>query len=97
MTKLNVIDLKGSKVKDININDEIWNIETNDVVLKKAIKTLTEKVAKGLAKKAGSALAKITAKISAGIASGGIITAGFVIYDFTTGMADARNILQTYG
>lgn len=62
--------------------------------LKKAIKELTEKVAKGLAKKASSALAKITTKIGAGIASGGLITAGFVLYDFTTGMADARNILQ---
>ena len=29
---------KTSIPKDININDEIWNIETNDVVLKKAIK-----------------------------------------------------------
>jgi len=29
MTKVNVIDLKGTKVKDININDEIWKIEGN--------------------------------------------------------------------
>ena len=49
MTKLNVIDLKGSKVKDININDEIWNIETNDVVLKKAIKLQMDSLRQGAA------------------------------------------------
>ena len=49
MTKLNVIDLKGSKVKDININDEIWNIETNDVVLKKAIKLQMDSLRQGTA------------------------------------------------
>lgn len=35
MTKVNVIDLKGSKVKDITVNDEIFKIEGNDIVLKK--------------------------------------------------------------
>lgn len=49
MTKLNVIDLKGSKVKDLNINDEIWNIETNDVVLKKAIKLQMDSLRQGTA------------------------------------------------
>ena len=49
MTKVNVIDLKGSKVKDININDEIWNIEGNDVVLKKAIKLQMDSLRQGTA------------------------------------------------
>ncbi|MCH5166541.1 MAG: 50S ribosomal protein L4 [Erysipelotrichales bacterium] len=50
MTKVNVIDLKGSKVKDININDEIWNIEGNDIVLKKAIKLQMDSLRQGSAK-----------------------------------------------
>ena len=27
MTKVNVIDLKGEKVKDLTINDEIWKMK----------------------------------------------------------------------
>ena len=50
MTKVNVIDLKGSKVKDINVNDEIWNIEGNDLVLKKAIKLQMDSLRQGSAK-----------------------------------------------
>lgn len=49
MSKLNVIDLKGTKVKDVTINDEIWNIETNDVVLKKAIKLQMDSLRQGTA------------------------------------------------
>ena len=49
MAKVNVVDLKGTKVKDININDEIWNIETNDVVLKKAIKLQMDSLRQGTA------------------------------------------------
>ena len=37
MTKLNVINLKGEKTSDLKLNDSIWNIETNDVVVKKAL------------------------------------------------------------
>ena len=37
MTKLDIINLKGEKTSDLKLNDSIWNIETNDVVLKKAI------------------------------------------------------------
>ena len=37
MAKLNVINLKGEKTSDLKLNDNIWNIETNDVVLKKAL------------------------------------------------------------
>ena len=37
MTKLYIINLKGEKTNDLKLNDSIWNIETNDVVLKKAL------------------------------------------------------------
>ncbi len=47
MAKLNIVDLKGSKVEDININDEIFGIEGNDVVLKKAIKLQMDSLRQG--------------------------------------------------
>ena len=37
MAKLDIINLKGEKTSDLKLNDGIWNIETNDVVLKKAL------------------------------------------------------------
>ena len=37
MAKLDIINLKGEKTSDIKLNDEIFNIEGNDVVLKKAL------------------------------------------------------------
>lgn len=49
MTKVNVIDLKGSKVKDIEINDGIWKIEGNDIVLKKAIRLQMDSLRQGTA------------------------------------------------
>lgn len=49
MTKVNVIDLKGTKVKDITVNDEIWNIEGNEIVLKKAIKLQMDSLRQGTA------------------------------------------------
>lgn len=53
MTKLNVIDLKGTKVKDININDEIFKIEGNDIVLKKAIRLQMDSLRQGTASTKG--------------------------------------------
>ncbi len=38
MAKTNVITLKGENVKDIVLNDSIWNIEVNEIVLSNAIK-----------------------------------------------------------
>lgn len=49
MSKLNVIDLKGAKVKDVTVNDGIWNVETNDLVLKKAIKLQLDSLRQGTA------------------------------------------------
>ena len=37
MAKLDIINLKGEKVKDLKLNDEIFNVEVNEIVLKKAI------------------------------------------------------------
>lgn len=53
MTKINVIDLKGSKVKDIEINDEIFKIEGNEIVLKKAIRLQMDSLRQGTASTKG--------------------------------------------
>ena len=37
MAKLDIINLKGEKVKDLKLNDEIFGIDVNEIVLKKAI------------------------------------------------------------
>lgn len=37
MAKLDIINLKGEKTSDLKLNDSIWNIETNDATVKKAI------------------------------------------------------------
>ena len=37
MAKIQLINIKGEKLKDITLADNVWNIETNDIVLKKAI------------------------------------------------------------
>ncbi len=37
MAKLDIINLKGEKTSDLKLNDSIFKIEPNDVVLKKAI------------------------------------------------------------
>lgn len=37
MSKIDVLNVKGEKVKDITLNKEIWNVEPNDVVLYDAI------------------------------------------------------------
>ena len=37
MAKVDIINLNGEKVKDIKLNDAIYNIESNEVVVKKAL------------------------------------------------------------
>ncbi len=37
MSKVDIINLTGEKVKDTNLNDNIWKIEPNDAVLHNAI------------------------------------------------------------
>ncbi len=38
MAKTKILTLKGEETKDITLNDEIWNIEPNEVVMSNAIK-----------------------------------------------------------
>src|SRR5574344_572619 len=38
MTKISVKNIKGEKVSDLTLNDNVWNIEINDDVLKKEIR-----------------------------------------------------------
>ena len=38
MAKIKEINLKGEQVKDLTLNDDVFKIEGNDVVLKKAIR-----------------------------------------------------------
>lgn len=47
MSKIDVLNVKGEKVKDITLNKEIWNIEPNDVVLYDAIMVATSNARQG--------------------------------------------------
>ena len=38
MTKISVKNLKGEKIKDLTLNDNVWNIEVNTDALKKMIR-----------------------------------------------------------
>ena len=38
MAKIKELNLKGEQVKDLTLNDEVFKIKGNDVVLKKAIR-----------------------------------------------------------
>ena len=37
MSKISVLNVKGEKVKDIKLNDNVWSIEPNDAVIYDAI------------------------------------------------------------
>ena len=37
MAKENIVNLKGEKVSDITLNENIWNIKPNDAVIYDAI------------------------------------------------------------
>ncbi len=50
MTKISVKNLKGEVVKDITLNDKVWNIEVNDDALKKMIRLQTNAVRQGTRK-----------------------------------------------
>lgn len=38
MAKIKVLSLNGTETKDLTLNDEIWNVEINEVVMKDAIR-----------------------------------------------------------
>ena len=50
MTKVKVKNIKNEDVKDLTLNDAIWKIEPNDVVLKKAIDLQLAATRQGTAK-----------------------------------------------
>ena len=50
MTKITIKNLKGEKVKDITLADNIWNIEANANSMKKAIKLQLDASRQGTAK-----------------------------------------------
>ena len=50
MTKISVKNIKGEKVGDITLNDNVWNIETNDLCLKKMIKLQLDSMRQGTCK-----------------------------------------------
>ncbi len=50
MKKTNVINLKGENVKELKLNENIFGIEPNDIVLKKAIKLQLDSLRQGTAK-----------------------------------------------
>ncbi len=47
MAKLKLLNLKGESSKDITLNDNVWNIEVNEVVLKKALKLQMDSLRQG--------------------------------------------------
>ncbi len=50
MTKVNLINIKGEKLKDLNLSDSIFKIETNDDALKKMLKLQLDATRQGTAK-----------------------------------------------
>ncbi len=50
MAKIQLINVKGEKLKDITLADNVWNIEGNDIVLKKAIDLQLAATRQGTAK-----------------------------------------------
>lgn len=50
MKKTNVINLKGENVKELKLNENIFGIEPNDIVLKKALRLQLDSLRQGTAK-----------------------------------------------
>ena len=50
MAKVQLINVKGEKLKDLTLADNVWNIEANDIVLKKAIDLQLAATRQGTAK-----------------------------------------------
>lgn len=50
MAKVQLINIKGEKLKDLTLADNVWNIEVNDIVLKKAIDLQLAATRQGTAK-----------------------------------------------
>ena len=50
MAKVQLINTKGEKLKDLTLADNVWNIEVNDIVLKKMIDLQLAATRQGTAK-----------------------------------------------
>ena len=50
MAKIQIVNIKGEKLKDLTLADNVWNIEANDIVLKKAIDLQLAATRQGTAK-----------------------------------------------
>ena len=50
MKKINVINLKGENVSELKLNEAIFGIEPNDIVLKKALRNQLDSLRQGTAK-----------------------------------------------
>ena len=50
MSKISVLNVKGEKVKDIKLNDNVWSIEPNDAVIKDAVVAAMAGARQGTAK-----------------------------------------------
>ena len=50
MAKIQLVNIKGEKLKDLTLEDSVWNIEANDIVLKKAIDLQLAATRQGTAK-----------------------------------------------
>ena len=50
MKKINVINLKGENVSELKLNEDVFGIKPNDIVLKKAIKNQFDSLRQGTAK-----------------------------------------------
>ncbi len=48
--KIKVRNVAGEEVKDLTLNDNVWNIETNDLVLKKMLRLQLDATRQGTAK-----------------------------------------------
>ena len=49
MKKVNIVNLKGENVKELKLNENIFSIEANDVVLKKALRLQMDATRQGTA------------------------------------------------
>ena len=47
MAKLKVLNLKGESSKDITLNDSVWAVESNEVVLKKSLRLQMDSLRQG--------------------------------------------------
>ncbi len=50
MAKIQLVNIKGEKLKDLTLDDNVWNIKANDIVLKKAIDLQLAATRQGTAK-----------------------------------------------